>query len=106
MTVIKGWPEVSEHVRAVVRGMSMDERELVTFRIVHAKVMETRIVSEEDVLKYKKAIKELVVEEIAALRGEAEDDGSGTERLGSKTPVLACMPTLFWAAAQGRIGAK
>jgi hypothetical protein len=30
--------------------MGTDERELVTFRIVHAKVMETRIVSEEDVI--------------------------------------------------------
>ena len=94
-----GWPEVSEHVRAVVRAMSTDERELVTFRIVHAKVIETRIVSEEVVLKHKKAIKELVVEEIEALRGEAEDDGSDTERLDSKTPVLSCMLILFWAAA-------
>jgi hypothetical protein len=95
-----GWPEVSEHVRAVVRAMSTDERELVTFRIVHAKVIETRIVSEEVVLKHKKAIKELVVEEIEALRGEAEDDGSDTERLDSKTPVLSCMLILFWAAAR------
>ena len=99
MAASKGWPEISEHVRSVVRAMSTDERELVTFRIVHAKVVEAKIVSEEDVLTHKKAIKDLVVEEIAALRVEAEDDRSDTEQLGSKTPVLACMPTLFWAAA-------
>jgi len=103
---VTGWPSVAGHVRALVRAMSTDERELVTFRIVSAKVSETGNVSEEDILAHKKAIKALVIEEIAALRGDAEDDGSNAERLDSKTPVHVLARRDAFVHPRGRVGAR
>jgi len=85
--------DIEQHVRAMVRGMSADEREACTIKSVQAALQKSGLSVEHSAV-HKKAIKEFVVEEIGACR---QEDEAPSDAIDAETPVRGrhLAPSIF-----------